>query len=102
MGPYGNADKDGKGPTLPSPGPFVRGEKQWMDNSQNIGDWGENQMVVANARIPYQSRAQLSSPDYSNIQVESELGGIGKFGNAGPKGKGPTLPTPQPFVRGEK
>merc|ERR1719331_884745 len=26
-----------------------------MDNSQNIGDWGENQMVIANSRIPYAS-----------------------------------------------
>ena len=29
-------------PAQPSPQPFVRGEKQWMDNAQNIGDWGEN------------------------------------------------------------
>ena len=41
------------GPAQPSPQPFVRGEKQWMDNAQNIGDWGENQMEIANARIPY-------------------------------------------------
>ena len=43
------------GPAQPSPQPFVRGEKQWMDNAQNIGDWGENQMAIANARIPYWS-----------------------------------------------
>ena len=38
-GPYGNAGPEGKGPTYPSPQPFVRGEKQWMDNGQNINDW---------------------------------------------------------------
>jgi hypothetical protein len=57
-----------------------------MNNAQNIGDWGENQMDVANARIPYQSTAQAEGP----------------YGNAGGAGKGPTYPSPQPFVRGEK
>jgi len=42
-------------PANPSPQPFVRGEKQWMDNAQNIGDWGDQQMTVANERIPYWS-----------------------------------------------
>ena len=32
-GLYGNAGPDGKGPTLPSPQPFIRGEKQWMSNA---------------------------------------------------------------------
>ena len=68
------------GPALPSPQPFVRGEKQWMDNAQNIGDWGENQMDIANARIPYAS----------TLQTEAE----GPYGNAGAAGKGPTLPSP--------
>ena len=57
-----------------------------MDNAQNIGDWGDAQMTVANTRIPYQSVAQTESP----------------YGNAGPAGKGPAYPNPQPFVRGEK
>ena len=26
-----------------------------MDNGQNINDWGDHQMEVANARIPYWS-----------------------------------------------
>ena len=44
--PYGlPADKDKKtipgAPAFPSPQPFVRGEKQWMDNAQNIGNWGD-------------------------------------------------------------
>ena len=43
------------GPAYPNPQPFVRGEKQWMDNAQNIEDWGIHQMEVANARIPYAS-----------------------------------------------
>ena len=89
QGPYGNAGANGKGPTYPSPQPFVRGEKQWMDNAQNIGDWGDQQMIVANTRIPYASTL---------VQTE----GVGLYGNAGPDGKGPTLPSPQPFIRGEK
>ena len=57
---YGNAvDKKGKpipgAPAMPSPQPFIRGEKQWMDNGQNINDWGDKQMTVANERIPYWS-----------------------------------------------
>ena len=72
------------GPANPSPQPFVRGEKQWMDNGQNINNWGDHQVEVANTRIPYQSTAQMESP----------------FGLAGPGG--PAHPSPQPFVRGEK
>jgi len=55
-------------------------------------------MVVANSRIPYMSTAQQ---DDENIQLDSKFN-VGKFGNAGPGGKGPTLPSPQPYVRGEK
>ena len=77
------------GPAQPSPQPFVRGEKQWMDNAQNIGNWGENQMEIANARIPY----------WSTVQLESEAA-PNKYGLGGPKG--PAQPSPQPFVRGEK
>ena len=77
------------GPANPSPQPFVRGEKQWMDNAQNIEDWGIHQMEVANTRIPYASTL---------TQLDSE----GPFGNAGTNGMGPTYPSPQPFVRGEK
>lgn len=58
-----------------------------MDNAQNIGDWGDNQMTVANTRIPYQSTAQISGPAANGL--------------AGPPGA-PALPNPQPFVRGEK
>jgi len=32
-GPYGNAGPEGKGPTYPSPQPFIRGEKQWIPNA---------------------------------------------------------------------
>jgi len=78
----------GKGPAQPSPQPFVRGEKQWMDNAQNIGNWGENQMEIANARIPYASTLQTGTQ------------GIALFGLGG--AKGPAQPSPQPFVRGEK
>jgi len=34
-----------------------------MDNAQNIGDWGENQMTVANTRIPYQSTLMQTRDD---------------------------------------
>ena len=78
------------GPAQPSPQPFVRGEKQWMDNAQNIGNWGENQMEIANARIPY----------WSTLQLESETKGPSLYGLAG--AGGPAQPSPQPFVRGEK
>ena len=44
---YGlSLDKKGKvvagSPAAPSPQPFVRGEKQWMDNAQNISDYEDN------------------------------------------------------------
>ena len=40
--PYGVAGPAGQyGPAYPNPQPFVRGEKQWMDNAQNVGDWGD-------------------------------------------------------------
>jgi len=65
------------GPAQPSPQPFVRGEKQWMDNAQNIGNWGENQMEIANARIPYQSTAQIESSAAPNkfglAELEAQL-----------------------------
>ena len=49
--PYGLAGP--AGPALPSPQPFVRGEKQWMDNAQNINDWSDKQTDKANTRLPY-------------------------------------------------
>ena len=82
----------GMGPAQPSPQPFVRGEKQWMDNGQNINDWGTHQMEVANARIPYASTLQLEA------DVKTE--GPSLYGLAGTMG--PAQPSPQPFVRGEK
>jgi len=81
-----------KGPAQPSPQPFVRGEKQWMDNAQNIGDWGDKQMTVANERIPYWSTVQLDS--------QLDTSGVSLYGLSGPMG--PAHPSPQPFVRGEK
>jgi len=49
---YGLEDGPGS-PAKPIPAPYVRGEKQWMTNAQNIGDWGDTQETVANTRIPY-------------------------------------------------
>ena len=39
-------------PAIPAPQPFIRGEKQWIPNAQNIEDWGIQKMTVANTRIP--------------------------------------------------
>ena len=66
--PFGlPADKDKKpipgAPANPSPQPFVRGEKQWMDNADNISNWGEKQMETANDRIPYYSTVQISDDE---------------------------------------
>ena len=77
------------GPANPSPQPFVRGEKQWMDNGNNINAWGDQQVDVANTRIPYWSTLQLDAEATPNL-----------YGLGGPKG--PANPSPQPFVRGEK
>ena len=86
--PFGLAGPGG--PAHPSPQPFVRGEKQWMDNGNNINNWGDHQMEVANARIPY----------WSTLQTEAEGPAPNLYGLGGPKG--PAMPSPQPFVRGEK
>ena len=67
--PYGIIGEAGHlgGPAAPSPQPFIRGEKQWIPNAQNIEDWGIQQMEVANARIPYASTlvqtGDLNPPD---------------------------------------
>ena len=69
-----------------------------MDNAQNIGNWGENQMEIANARIPYASTVQLenqsgAAPNLYGLSVDAK----GK-----PIPGSPAAPSPQPFVRGEK
>jgi len=70
------ADKKGKpipgAPAQPSPQPFVRGEKQWMDNAQNIGNWGETQMEVANTRIPYWSTLMQTANRDFDEEYEQE------------------------------
>ena len=42
-----------------------------MDNAQNIGDWGENQMEVANARIPYMSTFLQTNHDDNPDNIET-------------------------------
>jgi hypothetical protein len=81
------------GPAYPAPQPFVRGEKQWMENAQNIEDWGDHQMMMANTRIPYASTL-----------LQTEETGPAPFGIAQDSTQlgGPAYPSPQPFVRGEK
>ena len=90
---YGIAsDPSGPGPAYPSPQPFTRGEKQWMTNAQSINDWGDQQMTVANTRIPYAS---------TFVQTEAE--GPAPYGIAmDGADPGPAYPSPQPFIRGEK
>lgn len=70
-----------------------------MDNAQNIGDWGDQQMTVANSRIPYASTVQLESQGPAPFGLASEVDGDKK---PIPGTQGPALPSPQPFVRGEK
>ena len=99
---YGLAgDKDGNpipgAPAMPSPQPFVRGEKQWMDNGQNINDWGTHQMEVANARIPY-----WSTLVQTDEEAAPNLYGLAVGKDKKPVFGGPANPSPQPFVRGEK
>jgi len=57
-----------------------------MNNAQNIGDWGENQMVVANTRIPYQSTAQL--------EATPNLYGLAPGADKKPTPGGPAQPSP--------
>ena len=85
--PFGIATEAGHlgGPAYPSPQPFVRGEKQWMDNAQNIEDWGIHQMEVANTRIPYQSTlTQLESEGPALYGIATQEGHLG----------GPAYPSP--------
>lgn len=72
--PYGIAMQAGNlgGPALPNPQPFIRGEKQWMDNAQNIEDWGIHQMTVANTRIPYMSTLVQTDDDTAPEQKKVE------------------------------
>lgn len=100
LNPNGYARQEGQlgGPGFPAPQPFIRGEKQWMANAQNIGDWGDQQMIVANTRIPYFSTAQLES---SSETLPQGLNPNGYARDGGQLG-GPGLPAPQPFIRGEK
>ena len=63
-----------------------------MNNAQNIGDWGDNQMIRANTRIPYYSAVQLDDEDLVFAIAPNGLA----------LKQGPALPGPAPFVRGEK
>jgi len=48
-----DAETGQAGPALPGPAPFVRGEKQWMDNTANVNEWLTKYEETSNARIPY-------------------------------------------------
>lgn len=64
-----------------------------MDNAQNMEDWGNEAITSANTRIPYQSTAQVEGPAPN---------GLAKDAKGKPIPGAPSLPAPQPFVRGEK
>jgi len=54
-----------------------------MDNAANINTWGDQQMTVANTRIPYASTLQL------------DVEGPALYGLEGPAGVGgPAKPSP--------
>lgn len=55
IAPNGLALPGKGGPALPGPAPFVRGEKQWMDNALNVGQFGADAEDTSNSRIPYNS-----------------------------------------------
>ena len=64
-----------------------------MDNAQNINDWSDGQTEKANTRLPYQSTAQVSGPNMYGLSVNKDGKGLPGA---------PAMPSPQPFVRGEK
>jgi len=71
--PFGLAwDGTGPGPAYPSPQPFVRGEKQWMDNSQNINDWSDYHTDRAQNRIPYWSTFMQMNDDVLHEDINDE------------------------------
>ena len=71
--PYGIAwDYSGPGPAYPSPQPFLRGEKQWMDNSQNINDWSDYHTWKAQNRIPYWSTFLQTNDDVLHEDINDD------------------------------
>jgi len=102
------------GPALPGPAPFVRGEKQWMDNASNVNEWLTKYEETSNARIPYHKIAEGKGKKADSfVQVDSEMNlperpipqGPALYGiavSASDGMRGPAYPIPQAFVRGEK
>ena len=71
--PFGIAgDGSGPGPAFPSPQPFIRGEKQWMDNSQNINDWSNYHTMRAQTRIPYWSTFMQMNDDVLHEDINDD------------------------------
>ena len=62
----------GPGPAYPSPMPFLRGEKQWMDNAQNINDWSDWHTMRAENRIPYWSTFVQTHDDVLHEDINDD------------------------------
>jgi len=112
LAPYGLAvsTTDSRpGPAYPIPQAVVRGEKQWTDNANNINDWSDYHTMKANVRIPYMSAfVQLPTDDKKDATKKKVPQGKAPYGlaltNKDKKTSvsAPALPSPPPFVRGEK
>jgi len=63
------------GPALPGPAPYVRGEKQWMDNAANVNGWLEKYETTSNTRIPYHKIDGESKDKSSFVQIDFEMNG---------------------------
>lgn len=68
----GDGSDFGPGPAYPSPMPFLRGEKQWMDNSQNINDWSDYHTNRAENRIPYWSTFVQTHDDVLHEDINDD------------------------------
>ena len=70
---YGIAmDGPDPGPAYPSPQPFIRGEKQWMDNSNSINAWSDYHTLKAQTRIPYASTFMQTNDDVLHEDINDD------------------------------
>lgn len=89
--PYGLEEGLPGAPAKPIPAPYVRGEKQWTTNANNINDWGDTQMTVANTRIPYASTLVQEDDDEPEPNMSMLKTDINR-GPVYPEKVGPSVP----------